>query len=54
MPSRGPTTFGWDSCFEHAGRTYAEMSKADKNAVSHRGKALEKLKHWLKTGEVSS
>lgn len=48
MPSRGSTAFGWDSCFEYEGRTYAEMPKAEKNAVSHRGKALEKLKVWLK------
>ncbi|KAJ4363319.1 nucleoside triphosphate pyrophosphohydrolase ham1 [Ascochyta clinopodiicola] len=47
VPSRGPTTFGWDSCFEYEGTTYAEMDKAEKNKISHRGKALEKLKEWL-------
>jgi inosine triphosphate pyrophosphatase len=39
---------GWDSCFEYEGKTYAEMDKSAKNAISHRGKALEKLKEWLK------
>lgn len=45
---------GWDSAFEYEGQTYAEMPKAEKNKISHRGKALEKLKVWLKgeEGEV--
>ncbi|KAF2095173.1 inosine triphosphate pyrophosphatase [Rhizodiscina lignyota] len=47
VPSRGPTVFGWDSSFEYEGKTYAEMTKAEKNKISHRGKALEKLKEWL-------
>lgn len=38
---------GWDSCFEYEGTTYAEMEKSEKNKISHRGKALEKLKEWL-------
>ncbi|OJD39023.1 ham1 family protein [Diplodia corticola] len=49
VPSRGPTNFGWDSTFEYEGQTYAEMPKVEKNKISHRGKALEKLKEWLKT-----
>lgn len=50
VPSRGPTVFGWDSSFEEleSGLTYAEMEKSLKNRVSHRGKALEKLKVWLR------
>lgn len=39
---------GWDSCFEYDGQTYAEMPKEEKNKISHRGKALEKLKGWLR------
>jgi len=39
---------GWDACFECEGQTYAEMSSDAKNKISHRGKALEKLKAWLK------
>ena len=38
---------GWDSAFEYEGRTYAEMEKTEKNKISHRGKALAKLKEWL-------
>lgn len=38
---------GWDSCFEYEGQTYAEMDKAEKNKISHRAKALDKLKEWL-------
>jgi inosine triphosphate pyrophosphatase len=38
---------GWDSCFEYEGTTYAEMDKSEKNKISHRGKALDKLKAWL-------
>ncbi|KAE9973790.1 hypothetical protein BLS_003432 [Venturia inaequalis] len=48
VPSRGPTVFGWDSAFEYEGQTYAEMPKVEKNKISHRGKALDKLKAWLK------
>ncbi|GIZ47116.1 hypothetical protein CKM354_001021600 [Cercospora kikuchii] len=48
VPCRGPTDFGWDACFEYEGQTYAEMPKVEKNKISHRGKALEKLTEWLK------
>ncbi|KAH7122693.1 inosine triphosphate pyrophosphatase [Dendryphion nanum] len=47
VESRGSTVFGWDSCFEYEGQTYAEMDKSAKNRISHRGKALDKLKAWL-------
>lgn len=47
VEARGPTNFGWDACFEYEGQTYAEMPKAEKNKISHRGKALEKLVAWL-------
>ena len=29
--------------------TAAEMSKEEKNAISHRSKALQKLKSWLES-----
>ncbi|KAF2763616.1 Ham1-like protein [Teratosphaeria nubilosa] len=48
VEARGPTDFGWDACFEYEGQTYAEMPKAEKNKISHRGKALAKLVEWLK------
>lgn len=43
-------TFGWDSVFQPAGSdlTYAEMKPEAKHAVSHRFKALDKLRAHLK------
>ena len=43
---RGPRGFGYDAVFvpdEGDGRTFAEMSDAEKNAVSHRGRAFRNL-----------
>ena len=43
VPARGPTDFGWDPVFqpdEGEGKTYAEMEKDAKNAISHRFRAL--------------
>ena len=40
VPARGDNQFGWDPVFEPdegAGRTYAELPKAEKNEISHRG-----------------
>lgn len=50
VPARGPNSFGWDPIFEPDGfdLTYAQMDKDVKNGISHRYKALEKLKNWLK------
>lgn len=41
--------FGYDPIFfaNEAGKTYAEMTTSEKNAVSHRGKALNKIKYFL-------
>ncbi|KAA8572862.1 hypothetical protein MFRU_003g00420 [Monilinia fructicola] len=47
VPARGPAAFGWDPIFEYEGQTYAEMEKVEKNKISHRFRALEKLKNWL-------
>ncbi|KAF8430484.1 inosine triphosphate pyrophosphatase, partial [Terfezia claveryi] len=47
VPARGPGDFGWDAVFEYEGQTYAEMDNAEKNKISHRGKALAKLAAWL-------
>ena len=43
---RGGNGFGWDVIFIPDGcqRTFAEMLPGDKNAISHRKKALENLK----------
>jgi len=45
---RGEGGFGYDPIFEHDGRTFAEMSAAEKNAISHRGRALEKFAEWYR------
>jgi len=47
VPARGPKNFGWDPAFEYEGQTYAEMPIEEKNKISHRYKALEKLRLWL-------
>ncbi len=44
---RGDGGFGFDPIFEHDGQTLAEMSTAEKNAISHRGRALSKFAAWL-------
>jgi len=44
---RGDGGFGYDPVFEHDGTTFAEMSPAEKNAVSHRGRALATFADWL-------
>jgi XTP/dITP diphosphohydrolase len=43
---RGEGGFGYDPIFEHDGQTFAEMSAAEKNAVSHRGRALATFAEW--------
>ncbi|KAL2848454.1 inosine triphosphate pyrophosphatase-like protein [Aspergillus pseudoustus] len=44
---RGPANFGWDPIFEYEGKTYAEMTKEEKNKISHRSRALANLQQWL-------
>jgi non-canonical purine NTP pyrophosphatase (RdgB/HAM1 family) len=46
----GENGFGWDVIFIPEGhdRTYGEMSAQEKNAISHRKKALEELKLLIK------
>lgn len=48
-PPRGKRDFGWDPVFQPNGFevTYAEMESDTKNSISHRGKALEKLKAFF-------
>ncbi len=47
---RGESGFGFDPIFVPDGhaKTYAEMDAAEKNAISHRRKALERLETCLK------
>jgi len=53
VPARGPPDFGWDAVFQPDGfnETYAELNKDVKNSISHRGRALEKLKAYLASGK---
>jgi XTP/dITP diphosphohydrolase len=43
---RGEGGFGFDPIFEHNGTTFAEMDTEEKNAISHRGRALAKFGEW--------
>lgn len=47
---QGEGGFGYDPIFYYPpfNKTFAEVSKEEKNSVSHRGRALEKLKEELK------
>lgn len=46
---RGQSGFGWDPLFQPDGwsMTYAEMTAEQKNGISHRKKALIKMKEFL-------
>ena len=43
---RGDGGFGYDPLFEHDGQTFAERTAEEKNALSHRGRALESFAAW--------
>ena len=47
---RGDSNFGWDPIFQPKGysKTFAEMSSEEKNAISMRRVALNKLKEFIK------
>ncbi|KAG8234630.1 hypothetical protein J437_LFUL014206 [Ladona fulva] len=46
---RGRRDFGWDPCFQPDGyeQTFGEMPLENKHAISHRGRALEKLREFF-------
>ena len=48
---RGETKFGWDPIFQpiDSEDTFAEMSKVEKNKISHRAKAFQAFKEYLTT-----
>lgn len=45
----GPRNFGWDCCFQPTGynKTYAELQKDIKNTISHRFRALDKMRDYF-------
>jgi XTP/dITP diphosphohydrolase len=49
----GARGFGYDPAFvpdgDHGGRTMAELTEREKDAISHRGRAVMKLLTWLCT-----
>ncbi len=50
---RGTNGFGYDPIFmpdEGDGRTFGEMSAAEKARISHRARAFRKLGEWLRAG----
>ena len=51
----GGEGFGYDPIFEpeDTGLTFAEMGPAQKNAISHRSRAIQKLAHFLLGTETS-
>jgi len=50
---RGQTGFGYDPVFltETLGKTFAELTRRQKNEISHRGKAFRKLLAFLDSSE---
>jgi XTP/dITP diphosphohydrolase len=46
---RGDSGFGYDPIFEYDGRTFAELDPEEKNAVSHRGRALARFAEWFES-----
>lgn len=46
---RGSLDFGWDPIFQPDGyeETYGELPKETKNKISHRSKALDKLRNYF-------
>ncbi|CAM6100003.1 unnamed protein product [Calypogeia fissa] len=46
VPPRGPGEFGWDPVFQPEGSqlTFAEMLREEKNKISHRRRALDKVR----------
>ncbi len=49
LEAKGSNGFGYDPIIYYPGlnKTMAEMSKDEKNSISHRGKAVKKLEAWL-------
>lgn len=54
VPPRGEGGFGYDPIFEYNGETFAEIDPAAKNALSHRGRALERFAEWYEDTDRSN
>lgn len=52
---RGAAGFGYDPVFvpENADRTFAEMTAAEKNTISHRARAVRALAEWVQRSGLS-
>lgn len=48
---KGKNGFGYDPIFVVGSKTMAEMTEEEKNAVSHRGRALAAFQAYLKNGK---
>lgn len=50
LETKGKGGFGYDPIFQPEGytQTFAELSPEEKNSISHRGRAIQKLLHYLK------
>lgn len=51
---RGTNGFGYDPVFMYEGKSFAELSSDEKNAVSHRGLALRNLYKILKERSIQN
>lgn len=51
--ARGENGFGYDPLFYVNGISMAEMTEAEKNQISHRGRALEQLKEYFENRSQS-
>jgi inosine triphosphate pyrophosphatase len=53
---RGPRDFGWDPIFQPIGydQTYAELPKATKNEISHRFRAVDKLRDYFNPNKAEN
>jgi XTP/dITP diphosphohydrolase len=53
LPARGDGGFGYDPIFvaNGMGRTFAEITEAEKNEISHRAEAVRKLVSYLEESE---
>lgn len=47
LEEKGTNGFGYDPLFYVGEKTYAEMTDGEKDAISHRAKALQKLREYL-------